>query len=391
LNRRRLLPGVANLACLSLVVSGCAAASRPGLRAPELAQEHRIARAVERAWTQIDSIVDRGAWQLIDDHFTPEATVVTAAGSVPVARVRDQLSAIRIARVSADPVRQQYCGNGLREMGIYRVNRLGADGYATLGSGPYVVRWVVDDRNVARIDRLVLYGSASLGLSAVPCSPLVSAQFRRAVVFVAPWTNATFTQTKSQMSSTGERLGWVADRASAPSPSVGALSEGGATSLATALVGMRVRVRSHWLELATQVGNNSSTRHLYNPTYQSFVSQTAKASQTYALASTQFHRMRFGAGPTLVSTDWTAKETLFNRLLPPSDLPETVERTRTTRAMGALLQGSFAIDLLYENVLETVVQFRLVPSVHTGSLTVFPGARISQNALMIGASLGHAF
>lgn len=316
---------------------------------------------------------------------------MTAAGSVAVGPAGERLAGLRIARVNATPTRQQYCANGMREIGNYEIQTRGAAGVETAARGPYVVRWVVDEDDVARIDRLLLYGSATLSLTDVPCSPLVASRFGRAVLFVTPWTSATFSQTQSEMTKGGQSIGWTADAGVAPTPPASGSAVGGSAALATALVGVRVRVRSHWLEVATQVGNNASEQRLFHPDYRSLVSQTARASQTYALASMEFRRLRFGAGPTLLVTDWTSSETLFDRTLPPDVLPERTERTHTTRAIGGLLQGSFAIDLLFDNVLETIVQFRVVPAVHTGSLTIFPGSMVRQNALMIGASLGHAF
>jgi hypothetical protein len=279
----------------------------------------------------------------------------------------------------------------MREIGNYAIHGRGVEGQETMATGPYVVRWIVDDSDVARIDRLLLYGSATLSLTDVPCSPLVASRFRRAVVFVTPWTGATLSQTQSEMTKGGKSIGWTTDASVAPSPVPGGSVVGGSAALATALVGMRVRVRSHWLELATQVGHNASEQRLFHPDYRSLVSLTARASQTYALASTELNRIRLGAGPALVTTDWISSETLFDRTLPPDVLPERTERSHTTRAIGGVVQGSFAIDLLFDNVLETIVQFRFVPAVHTGSLTIFPGTTVRQNALMIGASLGHAF
>lgn len=315
----------------------------------------------------------------------------TLRGPGGVATVLGELGNRRPLGLRPRAEHSELCVDGVSEMGAYQVAIASPTAPLITKAGRYAVHWVVSGPE-ARIDRLVMTDAPTPTLRDVSCQPYVRVADRSVVVFMMPMSGVVLGQTAAQMKTAAAEHGWVsiADPSSL-SRKAGKRAADPLTRPLDLTLGGRIRWGSWWLEAATQLMGDAAGAQYFNDDVQSLVTTTATSRQTYGLMTLQRGAARVGAGPVLVRTSWQSGEELIGVQYAPPTYPDLAERSRTTQAVGAIAHTSYAIDIMGGNVLDVIAQYRMMPSVHSGALTLFPGGRISQNALIVGATVGHAF
>ena len=376
-----------------VAVTGCAHLLPAGLRATRRVERERKA-SIAQATRALDSLLSRSDWRGVGRLLTNGAIIITGrdrvlSGSAAAIAALTEVGEARLQRLSRSPTDTRLCADGWAETGTYQVEVLNNTGFSTRAGG-YAAHWLTTPDG-ERIDRLIL-SDAQLSLNDVPCALYARSHERSVVVFAMPMTGVVLGNTRSALASAAGRTGWQAidDVSGIPRLAARHADDPPAQPFGSS-IGARARSGMIWLEVMTQLLPDATGGRYFNADLQSLVTTSAKTRQTAVLVSVQRGAVRVGAGPTLVQTSWKSWEEIVAAQYSPSGYPDLFAETRTTRVIGTTLQFAYSVDLPGTNVLDFVGQYRLAPGVESGPVSLFPGAKIVQNAAVLGATIGHAF
>lgn len=307
------------LVAVALPLAACAAhhtreAPRPGRRADV------AGGAIDRASARLDSAGRAGDVTTMAGLFLPAGELFAPGGANDTARGPDAVAArldvradpdaeaiiVTLTRAWMDDCRD----GGALQAGIYSLEERRSNGrYRVIGSGPYRLRWRLDDRGEARIETLALGTEQGLDpVAHVRCPSMAGQRYDGRHLFVSvlmpPFAYATW-PTATRMHALLVSRGWSSTAFAYMPAEIDPDRRLQDTRMLSTGIAARARIwRMLFIEAYAPLAHARTLQEGWNPGEHSFVVQTFVAREGGALLAAQWHRLRIGAGPALVHVDW---------------------------------------------------------------------------------------
>jgi len=268
------------------------------------------------------------------------------------------------------------CERGATLGGMYGVTRRQADGDVGVENGAFAIRLVVAD-TVSRVAEVVFDRSVNAARHRLTrsCRELrtVRLESSRLRVALLPLSASRWNANQTLESELAQR-GWTRGAADGPTNDQfgrpHTRSDGAPSMLSTLSVSL---VRSLSLELTTQLQPNTGTLTTYNPAAASLLTEHYRARPVSMTLSAGWRFLRVGAGPVLVSSQWTEQ---YEHLLldsttdPPSyrnDFAGRVDSAWSRRSIGATINATTVLPIAGRVFATTMAAARL------GTRAALPG------------------